>query len=605
MTAETVPLVLDVYDGAQHLADRGSIVLIPSSVVDDTVNHQAIMIPVIADLTGTTVLRAPVTVNLRPTDDPDISPSGWAWTATFRNVAGVPDGFTQSFALPWNSGATAYLSSVITVENPVTFQAYMPVPLSQPTAGQVPVFTGTGYETEPGAGGGGSGTVTSASVVTANGFTGTVANPTTTPAITLSTTVSGLLKGNGTAVSAAAAGTDYVAPAGSGAALTGITAAQAGAASTGALASEATRAGTAEGTLSTAIGAETTRAEGAEGALSTAVAAETTRAETAEGLAAQKASNLSDLASAPTARANLGLGTAATQASSAFDASGAAATAQTASLQKSSNLSDLASAGTARTNLGLGSAATQASSAFDAAGLAAAAAAASVPVSALPLPGSDVATATTSAAGVVLLDGTAADLQPAGLAAAGSAGKAADAGHAHPWASAEPLTSGEAIFARVAWTQQTSLTASTLMLTYWTAVKTETTGHVVTVTGSGASSGVTYANIGVFSVDSSGNLTLLASTGDLHTTLWTGTFAQYTTAFTASWAKVAGARYAMGLLAVGTTPPNLFGQFVSLPGLAPILAGTVGSQATMPGTVAHGSVNAGAYQIAFQAAVTP
>jgi hypothetical protein len=57
-----------------------------------------------------------------------------------------------------------------------------------------------------------TGTVTSVSVTSANGFAGTVANPTTTPAITLSTTVTGLVKGNGTALSAASAGTDYVAP---------------------------------------------------------------------------------------------------------------------------------------------------------------------------------------------------------------------------------------------------------------------------------------------------------------------------------------------------------------------------------------------------------
>ena len=59
------------------------------------------------------------------------------------------------------------------------------------------------------------GTVTSVSVVTANGLAGTVANSTTTPAITLSTTITGLLKGNGTAISAATSGTDY-APATSG-----------------------------------------------------------------------------------------------------------------------------------------------------------------------------------------------------------------------------------------------------------------------------------------------------------------------------------------------------------------------------------------------------
>ncbi len=63
----------------------------------------------------------------------------------------------------------------------------------------------------PGGGGGGVGTVTSVSVVSANGFAGSVANPTTTPAITLSTTANGLLKGNGTAISAATSEVDYTA----------------------------------------------------------------------------------------------------------------------------------------------------------------------------------------------------------------------------------------------------------------------------------------------------------------------------------------------------------------------------------------------------------
>ncbi len=59
---------------------------------------------------------------------------------------------------------------------------------------------------------GGSGTVTSVSVVSANGFAGTVATATTTPAITLSTTITGILKGNGTAISSATDGTDYLSP---------------------------------------------------------------------------------------------------------------------------------------------------------------------------------------------------------------------------------------------------------------------------------------------------------------------------------------------------------------------------------------------------------
>ncbi len=60
-----------------------------------------------------------------------------------------------------------------------------------------------------------SGTVTTASVVSANGFAGTVATDTTTPAITISTSITGLLIGDGTAIAAATAGTDYVVPSGS------------------------------------------------------------------------------------------------------------------------------------------------------------------------------------------------------------------------------------------------------------------------------------------------------------------------------------------------------------------------------------------------------
>lgn len=66
----------------------------------------------------------------------------------------------------------------------------------------------------------GGGTVSSVSVVSANGFAGSVANATTTPAITLTTSITGVLKGNGTAISAATSGTDY--SAGTSALATGI-----------------------------------------------------------------------------------------------------------------------------------------------------------------------------------------------------------------------------------------------------------------------------------------------------------------------------------------------------------------------------------------------
>ena len=79
------------------------------------------------------------------------------------------------------------------------------------TLGNVLVSTGTTWQSTAPAS---SGSVTSVSVVSANGFAGTVATATTTPAITLTTSITGVLKGNGTAISAATAGTDYVAPSG-------------------------------------------------------------------------------------------------------------------------------------------------------------------------------------------------------------------------------------------------------------------------------------------------------------------------------------------------------------------------------------------------------
>lgn len=59
----------------------------------------------------------------------------------------------------------------------------------------------------PGSGGGGSGTVTNFSFMAANGFTGSVATSSTTPALTVGTSITGLLFGNGTAIAAATVST--------------------------------------------------------------------------------------------------------------------------------------------------------------------------------------------------------------------------------------------------------------------------------------------------------------------------------------------------------------------------------------------------------------
>ena len=76
------------------------------------------------------------------------------------------------------------------------------------TAGYVLQSNGSGAPTWVAAS---TGTVTAVSVATSNGFAGSSSGG-ATPALTLSTTITGVLKGNGTAISAATAGTDYLAP---------------------------------------------------------------------------------------------------------------------------------------------------------------------------------------------------------------------------------------------------------------------------------------------------------------------------------------------------------------------------------------------------------
>jgi len=79
-------------------------------------------------------------------------------------------------------------------------------------AGALTLVAGSGIVITPGAGtltisnSQAGGTVTSVSVVTANGLSGTVANPTTTPAITLAPTFTGIVYSTGSALQTAVAG---------------------------------------------------------------------------------------------------------------------------------------------------------------------------------------------------------------------------------------------------------------------------------------------------------------------------------------------------------------------------------------------------------------
>jgi hypothetical protein len=82
---------------------------------------------------------------------------------------------------------------------------WMPGQVNLPSTGATVTYnTGTGVSSWAA----GTGTVTAVSVASANGFTGTSSGG-ATPALTLTTSITGVLKGNGTAISAAVGGTDF------------------------------------------------------------------------------------------------------------------------------------------------------------------------------------------------------------------------------------------------------------------------------------------------------------------------------------------------------------------------------------------------------------
>jgi hypothetical protein len=152
-----------------------------------------------------------------------VTPPNLSGTVTSVAASGGTTGLTFTGS-PITTSGTLTLGGTLVVANGGTGQtSYTDGQLligntTGNTLTKATLIAGSGVSITNGAGSisisatGSGGTVTSVSVVSANGFAGTVATATTTPAITLSTSVTGLVKGNGTALSAAVAATDYVAP---------------------------------------------------------------------------------------------------------------------------------------------------------------------------------------------------------------------------------------------------------------------------------------------------------------------------------------------------------------------------------------------------------
>jgi hypothetical protein len=233
-TGGTTP-VIDLANGVITAGTTGSITAIPVITVDTygrvtsittaanpqgTVTSVGLSLPSImavtnspvtssGTLTGTLTTQAVNAIFAGPS-------SGAAAAPTFRalTTADIP-------ALSYVTSVALALPSIMTVSgSPVTSSGTLTGTLTTQAANAIFAGPSSGAAAAPTfralttadipALAYGTGTVTSVSVVSANGLAGTVATSTTTPAITISTSITGVLKGNGTAISAAVANTDYV-----------------------------------------------------------------------------------------------------------------------------------------------------------------------------------------------------------------------------------------------------------------------------------------------------------------------------------------------------------------------------------------------------------
>lgn len=133
-----------------------------------------------------------------------------------NTISNISNGSLTNSSITIN-GQSVSLGGTITVSGSAgNLDSLTDVIISSPSLNQVLKYNGTNWinDTDATTGGAGAGTVTSVSITSTNGFAGSVATASSTPAITISTSITGVLKGNGTAISAATAGTDYQAPIG-------------------------------------------------------------------------------------------------------------------------------------------------------------------------------------------------------------------------------------------------------------------------------------------------------------------------------------------------------------------------------------------------------
>lgn len=138
------------------------------------------------------------------------------------------------------------------------------------------------------------------------------------------------------------------------------------------------------------------------------------------------------------------------------------------------------------------------------------------------------------------------------------------------------------------------ITTQSMRLTYFTAVRDEVVTRIEISTGSTAAAATpTICRMGLYTVASNGDLTLVASTPN-DTTLFAAATTVYSKALSASYTLQKGQRYAFGILVVtAVATPTFYGNGqipAAIAAYNPRISGVVAGQADLPASVANASI---------------
>lgn len=168
------------------------------------------------------------------------------------------------------------------------------------------------------------------------------------------------------------------------------------------------------------------------------------------------------------------------------------------------------------------------------------------------------------------------------------------------------MATGEAIVPRIASILETTGPGTgVLHLTYFPALKSETCTSAAMIVGAVAAAATpTLVRMGLYSIDSAGAATLIASTAN-DTALFSAANTRYSKDFTTPVARTAGQRYALGVLTVSAGACANFlaitlgaGTTMNVEaGKSPMLATRITSQTDLPSTITAAAQVAAATRI--------